>query len=109
MLIDIVLSKVPFPYGKSASVIMRVPQPTSVTWETIFAFIEKQTNMPRILFAGTNSKGKYIYGKSSEYPPWNYDNYRLCNMNGKYMSSAIVNIHFTPCRNSSFESLKKKH
>jgi len=96
MLTDIVLSKVPFPRGRYTSIIMRVPDPTSVTWEGIFAYIEKKTEIPRRFLAGSNSKGKYIYGGYQEYPPWIYDNYRLCTTNGKYTMCALVNIHLTP-------------
>jgi hypothetical protein len=106
MLTDIVLSKVPFPYGKYASIIMRVLDPTSVTWETIFDFIEETAKMPRCFLAGSDYKGKYIYGKYPKYPPWIYDNYRLCKMDGVYTMSALVNIHFTPFGNCQ---LKKRH
>ena len=86
---------------------MRVPNPNSVTWETIFAFIEEKAKMPRcFLKAGSDFKGKYIYGKYPKYPPWIYDNYRLCKMDGAYTMSALVSIHFTPfgvCQ------LKKRH
>ena len=106
MLTDIVLSKVPFPYGKYASIIMRVSDPTSVTWETIFAFIEQKSKLPRCFLAGSNSKGKYIYGKYSKYPPWIFDDYRLYKINGTHTMSALVNIHFTAFGGCQ---LKKKH
>jgi hypothetical protein len=96
MTTDIILSKVPFPCGDSTSIVMRVLSPTSVTWETIFKYIEKKTNMPRYLFAGTNNTGQYVYGKRSPYPPWNYDKYRLYSKSGRILSSAFVSIHFTP-------------
>ena len=50
MLTDIVLTKIPFPSGKYTSIIMRVPDPNSVTWEGIFAYIEKRTEIPRAFF-----------------------------------------------------------
>ena len=106
MLTDIVLSKVPFPRGRYTSIIMRVPDPTSVTWEGIFAFIEQKTKLPRCFLAGSNSEGKYIYGKYPKYPPWVFDDYRLCRMNGTHTMSALVNIHFTAFGNCQ---LKKKH
>ena len=106
MLTDIVLTKIPFPSGKYTSIIMRVPDPNSVTWEGIFAYIEKRTEIPRRFLAGSNSKGKYIYGKYQKYPPWIYDNYRLCAMDGEYTVSALVNIHFTPFCGCQ---LKKRH
>ena len=106
MLTDIVLAKVPFPSGKNASIIMRVPDPTSITWEGIFDFIEQQTKMPRRFLAGSNSKGKYIYGKYPKYPPWVFNDYRLYEKNGTYSMSALVNIHFTAFGGCQ---LKKKH
>ena len=106
MLTDIVLSKVPFPHGKNETIIMRVEDPTKVTWNSIFAFIEKQSQMPRCIMAGSDSKGKYIYGKYQKYPPWIYDNYRLCAMDGEYTVTALVNIHFTPFGGCQ---LKKRH
>ena len=106
MLTDIVLAKVPFPHGKYNSIIMRVPDPTSVTWEVIFAFIEQKTKLPRCFLAGSNSKGKYIYGKYPTYPPWVFNDYRLYKMNGTYSMSALVNIHFTSFGGCQ---LKKKH
>jgi len=96
MLTDIVLTKVPFPCGNYRCIIMRVPDPTSVTWDRIFAYIEKKTEIPRCFLAGSNSKGKYIYGKYKKYPPWIYDNYRLYTTNGEYTASALINIHITP-------------
>jgi len=95
-MIDIVLSKVPFPYGKSNSIIMHAPIPTSVTWETIFGFIEKRTNIPRTFFSGTNAKGQKIYGGREPYPPWIYDEYRLRDVNGRTVATAFINIHFAP-------------
>ena len=96
MLTDIVLSKVPFPHGKNETIIMRVEDPTKVTWNSIFAFIEKQSQMPRCIMAGSDSKGKYIYGKHPTYPCWIYDNYRLCEPSGRKLESAVVCMHATP-------------
>ena len=43
MLTDIILSNLPFPRrGKCASVVMHVRDPIDLTWEDIFAFIEKK-------------------------------------------------------------------
>ena len=96
MLTDIVLSKVPLPRGEYASVVMHVHNPTNLTWEDIFVFIENTTKVPRSFLAGTDFKGKYVYGQNQVYPPWIYDNYRLLDRNGKYTMTALVNIHFTP-------------
>jgi hypothetical protein len=93
---DIILSKVPFPHGNSETIIMRVEDPTKLTWESIFTFIENRTNMPRCIIAGTDSNGKYIYGKCTEYPPWIYNNYRLSEVNGTKIASAFICIHSTP-------------
>jgi hypothetical protein len=107
MLTDIILSNLPFPRrGKCASVVMHVRDPIDLTWEDIFAFIEKKTKLPRRFLAGSDFKGKYVYGQYQEYPPWIYDNYRLLDRNGKYTMSALVNIHFAPFGGCQ---LKKKH
>ncbi len=106
MLTDIVLSKVPFPHGKYASVVMHVHNPINLTWEDIFVFIENRTKVPRSFLAGSDFKGKYIYGKQPEYPIWIYNNYRLLDRDGKYTMSALVNIHFAPFGGCQ---LKKKH
>ena len=94
MPVDIILSRVPS--EKNETITMRVEDPTKVTWDSIFAFIEKKTNLPRRIMAGTDSNGKYIYGKYNEYPLWIYDNYRLSDVNGRKISSAIVCFHSTP-------------
>jgi len=83
----------------------------SSPWEGIFAFIEQKTKLPRCFLAGSNSKGKYIYGKYLKYPQWIYDDYRLCTMNGTHTMSALVNIHFTAFGGLSTEkkALKKEN
>ena len=106
MLTDIILSNLPFPRGKCASVVMHVRNPMDLTWEDIFAFIENRTKLPRRFLAGSDFKGKYVYGEQTEYPLWIYNNYRLLDMNGKHTVSAIVNIHFSPFGGCQ---LKKKH
>jgi hypothetical protein len=97
MTTDIILSKIPFPRGKNVSVIVRVPDPTSLTWDTIFNFIEERSHVPRLFMACTDANGKYIYGDSPNYPKWNYEDYRLSSQNGKFLSTAVINIHSTPC------------
>ena len=96
MLTDIILSNLPFPRGEYASVVMRVHNPTNLSWEDIFAFIENRTTVPRSFLAGSDFEGKYVYGEQQEYPLWIYNNYRLLDRNGKYTVSAIVNIHLIP-------------
>ena len=68
--------------------------------------------------AGSDSKGKYIYGKHAQtYPCWIYDNYRLCEPSGRKLESAVSMYAFYTMvlqlkkralkkRNSCFCSLK---
>jgi len=95
-MVDIILSKIPFPTGKNVSTIIRVSDPTSLTWDSIFNFIEERSHVPRLFMACTDSNGKYIYGDSHQYPVWNYEDYRMSNQNGDFLSTAIINIHSIP-------------
>ena len=95
MTTDIILSNVPLKRGKSTSIIMRSPDPQSLTWDMIFNFIEDKTKMPRKYIAGRDANGKYIYGRLSQYPLWNFDDYRLRTTDGVYVNSAVVTMHFT--------------
>jgi|UniRef100_A0A6C0C4F6 hypothetical protein len=108
MLTDIILSDIPFPHGKEETIIMRVEEPTKITWDSIFAFIEEKSQMPRCVMAGSDSNGKYIYGKYLEYPDWVYDSFRLCQSNGKMTSAALVRIHSTPWAYYRKKGTKKK-
>ena len=100
MTVEIILSRVPMPHGKNTSFILRVDDPYNVTWEQIFTFCEKKSTLPRRFMKACNFDGKYIMGKTLSKEKVDYDKFRLCSQNGKYISSALISMSFTPWGNN---------
>ena len=96
MSVEIILSKVPMAHGQNSTVILRVDDPYNVTWEQIFAFCEKHSQVPRRFMRACNFDGKFIMGKFTHKNNINYDKFRLSSQDGNKISTALISMEFTP-------------
>jgi len=95
MSVEIILSQVPLPHGNKSTLILRVDEPHSVTWDQIFDFCEEKSKLPRRFIKASNYDGKCIMGKFSNQENINYDKFRLRSQNGEYISTALISMGFT--------------
>ncbi len=92
MTTDIILADIPFKEGKK-TIIYRTEEPEKLTWDFIFAYIHEKTKIPIKYLAANDNKGYRIRAKNKTYPPFIYENYRMCISDGTPVPAAYITIH----------------
>jgi len=89
---DIILSNVLFKNNVKKSIIYRDVDTQNITWENIFTFMESNNSIPRQFLVAHRHDGKKLLGKSESYPLFDFSKYRLKNVNGGYLKTAVITI-----------------
>ena len=88
---QLIIADVPMIDGKKKSISIRCDDTSTLNWDYIFTFMEENNSIPRKFIACINEQGKYIYGKNSTYPDFNFENLCFKENNGRKTCVALVN------------------